>query len=486
MRAALARGLKLIARAVEGEYRSGPYFLPVTGGWLPDGAAANWFQLGQDPIPASSGSAIVEACVSAYSQTVAMCPGDHWRLNKKNGRDRITNSALYRILRYPNEYQSISDFMLNMTRCLYLDGNAYALALRNDRYEISELHIMDPRQSKPQLAVTGDVFYRLGGNQIIEQRITGPLIVPQRDVLHIRLHTTSRAAWPWPLIGESPLLAALGDIATLGAMNEQQFKFYQNMARPSAVLGTELPLDKDTVDLLRARWNEQVRGLNSGGTPILTHGLKILPFSMPTKDAEIADVMKMTEQHIALAFRIPLQILGISTQPGSATAGSTEALIQTWLASGLGFALNHIEEAIGNLFALKGQPEEYVEFSTSVLLRSAFKDRIEGLARGVQGGILAPNEARNLEDYGDVEYGDEPRVQQQLVPLSAASQITAPGSTGPHPPPSPGPQAPPSGTPAAAPKQPTATAEKGYLDERKRQGKNINSIASRILERRIS
>jgi hypothetical protein len=41
----------------------------------------------------------------------------------------------------------------------------------------------------------------------------------------------------------------------------------------------------------------------------------------------------------------------------------------------------------------------------------------------VQGGIYSPNEARNLEDLDTVKDGDEPRLQQQVVPLSAASAI---------------------------------------------------------------
>src|SRR5262245_27325100 len=98
-----------------------------------------------------------------------MCPGDHWRLNKKGGRDRVINSALARILRKPNAYQSISDFMLNSVRQLYLEGNAYALALRNDRFEITELHLMDSRLSFPQLGEDGSVFYRLHGNSVIER-----------------------------------------------------------------------------------------------------------------------------------------------------------------------------------------------------------------------------------------------------------------------------------------------------------------------------
>ena len=215
--------------------------------------------------------------------------------------------------------------------------------------------------------------------------------MPQRDVLHIRLHTV-RHRWPVPLVGESPIVAAYSDIGVNSAIARQQLRYYLNEARPSAVLSTDLTLDKDQVQALRDRWNEQAKGLHQGGTPILTAGLKVQPWAQSGKDAATAEMMKLSNEHIALAFRIPLQILGIGGTP----YGSTELLMQSWVASGLGFALNHIEESLGLLFGLKGQPDEYVEFDTAALLRSAMKDRIESLARGVQGGIYAPNEARNL------------------------------------------------------------------------------------------
>src|SRR6516225_3890236 len=166
MRSLVARTLRTVAKAVEGEVRPGPYFLQTSGGWLPDGTPSNFWQLGQDVIPSAARSAMVEACVSAYSQTMAMCPGNHWRKTTKGGRERVTNSSLSRVLRHPNAYQSMSDFMLNAVRQLYLDGNSYALALRNDRYEVSELHLMDSVLSRPQLAVNGEVFYRLAGNAV--------------------------------------------------------------------------------------------------------------------------------------------------------------------------------------------------------------------------------------------------------------------------------------------------------------------------------
>ena len=69
---------------------------------------------------------------------------------------------------------------------------------------------------------------------------------------------------------------------------------------------------------------------------------------------------------------------------------------------------------------------EWTEFDTYVLRRSLFKDRIDGLTAGVLGGIYSPNEARALEGYPAVEGGEEPRVQQQVVPLSFATEPPTP------------------------------------------------------------
>jgi hypothetical protein len=163
---------------------------------------------------------------------------------------------------------------------------------------------------------------------------------------------------------------------------------------------------------------------------------------------------------------------------GGNNLASTELLMSSWYSTGLGFALNHIEEAIGLLFGLKGQPDEYVEFDTEALLRSALKDRIEALARGVQGGIFAPNEARRREGLDSVKFGDEPRVQQQVVPLSAAEGI-------PSAPPAP---AAPSAPPAAGAddeKKPPPP-EKGDRDAIHREHRNILACADRIGRRRIT
>lgn len=426
------RTLSGLWRGGEGQYRPGPYHLPYSGGWLSAEAGQNWnfWQLGHDVQGGGGSSAIIEACVSAYAQTVAMCPGDHWLTKADGGRERVTTSALSRLLKRPNGYQSGSDFILNLTRALYTTGNAYALALRNARFEVSELHLMHPRECAYAVGQDGSVFYRVAGNDLIERRFGGSeLIVPARDVLHIRLHTREGR----PLDGLSPLEAAALDVAFGNAAMQQQLAFYIQRARPSYILGTDEQLTAQQVTDLRARWNEQSQGMNQGKTPILGWGLKPLPISLSAVETQLVDMLRMTEEHIAIAYRLPLQVLGISK---TAPYASTEMMMSDWNSKGLGFALGHIEDAFGHFFELRGYPEEYIEFDTAVLLRSAQKDRIDALAKGVQGGVYAPNEARRLEGLPEVEDGDEPRVQQQLVPLSfataqpvvAASPAAAPAS----------------------------------------------------------
>jgi HK97 family phage portal protein len=426
----LGRALATLGiKSTEGEYREGPYYLPETGAWLSADAGqyTNWWQLGYD---AQSGgcSSMVQACVSAYAETIAMCPGNHWLWTKEKGRDRVTNSALVRILKRPNDYLSISDFLMNAVGQLYREGNAYALVIRNNRFEPTELHLMDSRHCAARLSVNGEIFYHLAGNPVVEARLGHNIVAPARDVLHLRLQTPRH-----PLIGETPLAAAALELAAGNAALQQQVRFFINQARPSFVLTTDQILTVEQVGQLRESWNAQAGGMNRGGTPILTAGLKAQPIGTDAVDSQLADLLKLSDEAVARVFRVPMQVFGST---GGTPYASTESLMQSWRAGGLGFLLNHIEEAVGYLFKLAGQPDEYVEFDTSALLRSAFKDRVEAWAAGVKGGIFDRNTARADFELAPVVGGDEPWVQQQDIPLSAASEAAN------NPPPAPAPAEP--------------------------------------------
>lgn len=436
LRRLVARSLESGTPGIEGEKKEGPWYIVGRNeGWLmPEaGQYLNFWQMDLDPIPGGS-TAIVQACVQAYAQTIAMCPADHWRATGDGGRERVANSALSRILRRPNGYQSRSDFLLNLARDLYLHGNTYALALRNDRFEVAELHPFDPSQCRPTV-IEGEIFYELAGNSVIEgDRIgfgfarIGSLVVPARDVLHLKLETKAAD----PLVGIPPSRHAAAAIAAQNVIAAQLVSTFGAMNRPTGVIETEKNLTQAQATEFRTRFNEAWRGIDNlaAGPPILTNGLKFHAISVSAKDAELGSAVKLTQDEIFMVYGIPPAILGMS----GASFASTEALMNFWLSRGLGFALNHIETGLDAFFGLRGEPYEWCELDTRALTRVAFKERIEALARGVQGGIYAPNEARASEDLPAAEDGDEPRVQQQVVPLSAWSK-TPPATPRPDAPP---------------------------------------------------
>ena len=169
------------------------------------------------------------------------------------------------------------------------------------------------------------------------------------------------------------------------------------------------------------------RARTPAGTPILTWGLKAKPVTATADDGQLAEMLHMTDVRIASVFRVPLAIVNLAA--GGGPQGATEPLMQFWIATGLGFCLNHIEVAFDRLFGLRGLPLEYTELDTSVLLRSEFKDRVEGLARSVISGIHSSDEARAEFSLPATPggFGKEPRVQQQVVPLSAWEKVGSKG-----------------------------------------------------------
>ena len=385
-----------------------PSFWPVT-----------WWQQGyRTPMPDQNSA--VEACIGAISQTIAMLPLAHWRENAKGGSERVKNSAASRVLRKPNNYQTKADFFLNLVRAELLRGNGYALAQRNGRQEISALHPVQPSSLYPFVSeLDGSIYYQFSQTPVGQE--FDPVVEDlfrSDDVLHIRMHTPLH-----PLVGETPMTAAALAIDGGNAIQKASAAFHANMSRPSGYLKVPGALKADLAESLRGEWQAAYTGVSSGRIAVLQGGVEWQTLSMNAVDAAIIDSYKMTIADIARVFRVPLAIIGDNTS----TYNNTEVLMKFWLATGLGYMLEHLELALDALFAL---PEgEWIAFDTDYLQRADFAARIEGLVRGVQGALFTPNEARAREGLPAVPFGDEPRVQAQVVPLSYASQ--APGESAP-------------------------------------------------------
>jgi HK97 family phage portal protein len=411
--------LATIRKAIGPSVINGP---PVTNpvvvwpdGVIDKGWGAEWWQRGWRG-QWRGGLPIVEACISAYAQTIAQCCPEHKRQRADGGTDTITNSALATLLRRPNDYQTSSDFFLNLERSIQAAGNGYVYTPRAGG-DPTAMHVLNPRKVRVVRAFDDyeTYWYKLDASNPSMVPFDPTLYLLPREMLHVRINADED-----PLVGVSPLQHAHNALNLNRQIGSSLSHFYANMSRPAGVLSTDERLTKEQTTKLREAFENQAKGMETGGVPILTNGLKWVPLGYTAQEAEVIAAYKESVVDIARVFRVPLQMIN---ELENATLNNAETLINHWLSTGLGFAINHIELAFDAHFDLPRG--DYTEFDTDVLMRTDTPARLDALAKAVLGGIYSPNEARAKEGLPTAAYGDEPRLQRQNVPLSAYAQEAA-------------------------------------------------------------
>jgi len=387
-------------------------WVPTQEGWLDTNWDWGWWQQDRKPLTGGRNEA-VEACVAALAQTAAMCPVYHYETDERGEKTRLRGSKAERVLARPNEYTSSSQFFNTIIRSMYFHGNGYAVATRDGNRSIEKLYMVDPKSTNGTIdPETGEVYYWVGTGNTIYNPETD-IVYPARDVLNLKLNNSKND----PLKGETPLTAAMASVAANSSITKHQASFFNNMSRPSGIISTDEKLTKEQMIQLRDAVHKQTQQEASGGIPILGNGLKWQSMSLTSQDAQMVEAFQMTVSNIAKVFRVPPAVIGDLT---GATFNNSATMMQWFLASGLGYLLKHVENDLNNLFGLPFN--QSLDFDTRELLRSDFNAQIQTLGEGVLKGIYSPNEARAVLGMGPVEAGEEPRVQQQVVPLSAWDQ----------------------------------------------------------------
>ena len=343
------------------------------------------------------------AAVMANARAASQCTPMHHR--KVNGRvEVITTAAPARIFRKPNAYETWPQFLTNCIGQMLFDGEAFVVFARNNRNEIDAMHLMPRRACSPYVE-EGEIFYSIGSNPMLASGTE--MMAPARDVMHLRQYTPRH-----PLMGESPIKAAALAAGVNVSLNRHQAAFFERMSRPSGILSTDAHLNSQQMQQLREAFAQQAKGWASGGMPILGSGMKFQPLSISSQDSQLIQAQRLSIEDIARVYGVPLPVIGDLTH---ATLSNVEQLISMWLSISLGALLDNIERSLERAFDLG--PNEYIELDPTPLLRTDFIGRIDGLVKGVQGGLFTPNEARMREGLNPVANGDVPYLQQQMVEL---------------------------------------------------------------------
>ena len=347
----------------------------------------------------------VYACVMANARALSQCYAQHRRIDKQGKHQIVKSSDAATMMRRPNIYETWPQFITNMVAEMQFEGESFALAIRDDRGRVIGLHKCPRHSTAPYVAEDGTVFYSVGANPMRPQE--QEYMVPSRDVLHLRQYAPRH-----PLIGESPIKAAAMAAGVNVSLSRSQAAFFHRMSRPSGVLSTDVVLNKEQLGVLREAWREQSQGLNQGGIPILGGGMKFHQMSITAQDAQLIEAQKMSINDLARVFGVPLPVIG---ELENSTLNNVEQLVSLWLSVSLGALLENIERSFDQLFNFN--INNYIHLDTQALLRTDMESRVNSLAKGVQGAILTPNEARAKEGLHPIESGDDLYAQVQMQPL---------------------------------------------------------------------
>ena len=417
---------------LEGSYRGPAVGVGEFGGHYPIGFGDGFQQnlalvrgYGERGVPA------VYACVMSFSRAVSQCYPAHKRTDAAGNVEIVRTSPASRLLRRPNGYQTWPQFIYNVCAQMGFDGEALALIVRDERFAPVAFHLCRRGTFAPVIDPDSRAIYYSIGDNPLAMRPGETMLAPERDVIHFREYTPRH-----PLFGESAIKAAALATGVNVALSATQAAFFTNMARPSGVLSTDQALTRAQMTELRAAFKEQSSGMASGELPILANGLKFQQLAVNSVDAQLIEAQRMSVEDIARVYGVPLPVIGDLSK---ATLNNTESLVNLWLSLSLGARLENIERSLDR--ALEFGQDDFIELDTAALLRSDFLARVDGLTKGIQGGLYTPDEARGREGLSPSKGGAEPLLQAQMTPLSMLKKLAEKAAEPPPPPATPKPAA---------------------------------------------
>lgn len=334
---------------------------------------------------------VVFNCVRVLAESMGMLP---CQLLKKTDRVRLpaTNHRLYPLITMaPNSYMTAQEFWELLVACLCLRGNFYAYkvtALGN----VGELLPLNPDIVTPKLKDDWTVEYTVNFK-------SGTKVLTQDEIWHVRLFTLDG------LNGLNPISYARQALGLGQAMDAHAAKLFTNGAVTSGVLRTEQELSPEAFDRLKTEFKGEHMGVMNAYKPmILEMGLDWKPISLSAQDTQFIESKKLTEAQICGLFRVPPHLVASMEKM---TLNNIEHMGMSFVNYSLVPIMTRIEHRIRvGLLNEKDRLTHYAKFNAGALMRGDLKGRYESYGKGIQWGILSPNDCRELEDENPREGGD--------------------------------------------------------------------------------
>lgn len=211
---------------------------------------------------------------------------------------------------------------------------------------------------------------------------------------------------------------AINDLLAMQQFSSQLFS--KGGVPPLALSGT---MPTTGADAMRRALNDVKRGIEVAsemGIPVaqIPPGFKLEKIGVDPQSGQMIEAKRYGVEEIARLFGLPPVFLqDLSHGTFSNTEQQDLHLVKHRVVQ---LAVQFEQELNLKLFG-PVRNQRYVKHNVDGLLRGDFKSRMEGLARGVQGSIYTPNDARKYLDLprSDQDGADKLHMQGATVPIDA-------------------------------------------------------------------
>lgn len=356
-------------------------FLRVGGGSMDTASGAH--------VSESSAMRVAAAwrSVNIISGVMGSLPVDLIRRVSEKERQPATAHPLRRVLTVkPNQWQTPNEFRRMMQAHLLLRGNAYAfkvmagdrvlglIPLHPDRVLVDQL---DDYSVEYKVTLKGGLYRTMNQGEVFHLRGMSLDGVKGLSVLaHMR---------------ESLGIALQAERASARLMQNGQFA--------GGVFEHPMKMSPEAHARLKSSIDEKHAGAdNAGKSLLLEEGLTFKNVSMSADDMQFLQQREFQRYDIAMFFGVPPHMLGATEKQTSWGSGIEQ--------QGIGFVTYTLndwikiweEAAKRDLLAEREWDTHDVRFYTQGLMRGDAKARWDAHVKGLQWGVISPDEVRALED----------------------------------------------------------------------------------------
>lgn len=375
-----------------------------TQGWLTGETLGN----GQS---AAMKLSAVNRCVNCLTDSMSKLPV--YVFNEET-KERMPNHPLNKLLSVrPNEAMTPSVYKKLMETNRLLNGNAYALIVRNPyNAEPMELIPLPPSACTPFVDGAGKLFYGYTDPRTGERRKLEAF-----DVVHYKAFSLDGVT------GVSVLSYASAIIQTAQAAQKYEGKFYSQYAQPGGVITVDATLDKKAKDAVREEWEKVHSGPdNAFRLAVLDLGMKYQQISVSQKDAQFIESKGVTIEDISRFFGVPLYKLGVGKQ----AYNSNEQ-------NGIEYVVNTLhpivsqcdeEDAYKLLFDREIRKGLWIQRNMMAELKGDIHSRGAWYRIMRDTGVFSVNDICDLEDRPRVPGGDTRNASLNFVPLDLFRELS--------------------------------------------------------------